>query len=89
MIVSLFSPEKKLSSLEDYPEILKTLPKKFCRDQKPLAVSNEPNVYFCPQRKFTVAKKMTACRFYQNALRVSSKNSWEKMIRSKANGLKF
>ena len=39
--------------------------------------------------QFTVAKKMVRCRFYQNALRVSSKNTWEKMIRSKANGLKF
>ena len=28
---------------------------------------------------------MAACRFYQNALRALSKNSWEKMTRSKAN----
>ena len=39
--------------------------------------------------QFTVAEKMARCRFYQIALRVSSKNTWEKMIRSKANGLKF
>ena len=39
--------------------------------------------------KFTVAKKMATFRFYQNALRVLSKNTWEKMTRSKANGLKF
>ena len=39
--------------------------------------------------KFTVSKKMAACRFYQNALWASSKNSWEKMTRSKANGMKF
>ena len=38
---------------------------------------------------FTIAKKMATCRFYLNALRVSSKNTWEKMTRSKANGLKF
>ena len=30
---------------------------------------------------------MAACQFYQNALRVSSENSWEKMARKKVNGL--
>ena len=38
---------------------------------------------------FTVAKKMATCRFYQNALQVSRKNTWEKMTRNKATGLKF
>ena len=35
-------------------------------------------------QQFTVSKKMAACRFYQNALRASSKNSGEKMTRSKS-----
>ena len=39
--------------------------------------------------QFMVAKKMGTCRFYQNTLLVSSKSTWEKMTRSKANGLKF
>ena len=35
--------------------------------------------------QFTVAKKVATYRFYLNALRVSSKNTWEKLTRSKAN----
>ena len=46
---------------------------------------NSFNCFF----QFTVSKKMAACRFYQNALRASSKNSWKKMTRNKANGIKF
>ena len=37
--------------------------------------------------RFTVSKKMAAC--HQNVLRASSKNSEEKITRSKANGIKF
>ena len=46
--------------------------------------SNDRSNYVTAQ--FTVAKKIPACRFYHNALRVSSKNTWRK---SKAKGLKF